>query len=171
MARGPRGQDPRAEGSPTTWSPQPRTYGTGLPANWSNVISLFGLHRQYRGAVASHLAAFEMNSSAASRRISRGLRRIGAGEEACALYDVHVVADSLHERVAAYDLCGLPVRLHQASALVAAVAEGLWTTTPPRRISGPSRYTLAAVVCRPRRRWRMVLRHYSYPRARRPSLC
>lgn len=72
----------------------------------STVISLFGLHRRYRGALAGHLAAFEMNSSAPSRRISRGLRRIGAGEEACVFYDVHVVADSLHEQVAAYDLCG-----------------------------------------------------------------
>lgn len=72
----------------------------------SNVISLFGLHRQYRGALAGHLAAFEMNSSAPSRRISRGLRRVGAGEETCQFYDVHVVADSLHEQVAAYDLCG-----------------------------------------------------------------
>lgn len=72
----------------------------------SNVISLFGLHRQYRGALAGHLAAFEMTSSAPSRRISRGLRRIGAPEEACEFYDAHVVADSLHEQVAAYDLCG-----------------------------------------------------------------
>jgi hypothetical protein len=72
----------------------------------SNVITLFGLHREYRGALAGHLAAFEMTSSAPSRRISKGLRRIGAGDEACEFYDVHVVADSLHEQVAAYDLCG-----------------------------------------------------------------
>jgi hypothetical protein len=72
----------------------------------SNVISLFGLHREYRGALAGHLAAFELTSSLPSRRISQGLRRLGAGDEACAFHDVHVVADSMHEQVALHDLCG-----------------------------------------------------------------
>jgi len=88
------------------------TYGAyvddapGITLAMSNVISLFGLHRRFRGALVGHLAVFEMNSSDPSRRIAFGLRRLGAPDEACAFYDVHVTADALHEQVAAYDLCG-----------------------------------------------------------------
>lgn len=72
----------------------------------SNLISVFGLHRERRGALAGHLAVFEMTSAAPSRRVGQGLRRIGAEEDTCAFYDVHIVADSLHEQVAVHDLCG-----------------------------------------------------------------
>ena len=72
----------------------------------SNVISLFGLHRELRGALVGHLAAFEMTSSIPNRRYSQGLRRLGAEEATRRFYDVHVTADALHEQLAAYDLCG-----------------------------------------------------------------
>lgn len=78
----------------------------GITLALSNVISMFGLHRALRGALVGHLAVFEMNSSDPSRRISRGLRRIGADDGACRFYDVHITADALHEQTAAYDLCG-----------------------------------------------------------------
>ncbi|MDI1288387.1 MAG: iron-containing redox enzyme family protein [bacterium] len=78
----------------------------GVTLALTNLISLFGLHRLFRGALAGHLAVFEMNSSEPSRRIARGLRRLGADDDTCAFYDVHVTADALHEQVAAYDLCG-----------------------------------------------------------------
>ncbi|MDO9485307.1 MAG: iron-containing redox enzyme family protein [Actinomycetota bacterium] len=78
----------------------------GITLALSNVISMFGLHRALRGSLVGHLAAFEMNSSDPSRRISRGLRRIGADDGACRFYDVHITADSLHEQTAVYDLCG-----------------------------------------------------------------
>ncbi len=78
----------------------------GVTLALTNLISLFGLHRRFRGALAGHLAVFEMNSSDPSRRIARGLRRLGADDDTCAFYDVHVTADALHEQVAAYDLCG-----------------------------------------------------------------
>lgn len=78
----------------------------GVTLALTNVISLFGLHRRLRGALAGHLAVFEMNSSEPSRRIARGLRKLGAGNDSCTFYDVHVTADALHEQVAAYDLCG-----------------------------------------------------------------
>jgi hypothetical protein len=78
----------------------------GLTLALSNVMSLFGLRRELRGALVGHLAAYEMTSSAPCRRYGRGLRRLGGDDEACAFYDVHVTADALHEQLAAHDLCG-----------------------------------------------------------------
>jgi hypothetical protein len=72
----------------------------------NNLMSLFGLHRRWRGALLGHLAAFEMTSSLPSRRYAAGLRRIGASPGTCLFYDEHVQADAVHEQVAAHDLCG-----------------------------------------------------------------
>lgn len=77
----------------------------GITLAVGNVMSLFGLHRAWRGALVGHLAAYEMTSSTPSRRYARGLRRLGAPDAACAFYDVHVTADALHEQLAAHDLC------------------------------------------------------------------
>ena len=71
-----------------------------------NLMSLFGLHRRLRGAIVGHLALFEMTSSVPNRRYASGLRRLGYGEDACRFFDVHVVADAVHESVAAVDLAG-----------------------------------------------------------------
>ena len=71
-----------------------------------NLMSLFGLHRRLRGAIVGHLALFEMTSSVPNRRYATGLRRLGYGEDACLFFDVHVVADAVHESVAAVDLAG-----------------------------------------------------------------
>ena len=72
----------------------------------SNLMSLFGLHRRWRGALAGHLAVFEMTSSIPNSRYARGLRRLGGSDEAARYYDEHVEADAVHEQVAAFDLCG-----------------------------------------------------------------
>ena len=69
-----------------------------------NLMSLFGLHRRLRGAIVGHLAAFEMTSSEPNGRYARGLRRLGAGDDATDFFDEHVEADALHEAVAAHDL-------------------------------------------------------------------
>jgi hypothetical protein len=71
-----------------------------------NLMSLFGLHRRRRGAIVGHLAVFEMTSSVPNRRYGAGLRRLGYGEDATAFFDVHVVADAVHESIAAVDLAG-----------------------------------------------------------------
>ncbi|ASO21663.1 pyrroloquinoline quinone (PQQ) biosynthesis protein C [Actinoalloteichus hoggarensis] len=76
----------------------------------NNAISLFGLHRRLRGALVGHLAAFEMTSSVPSRRIAAGMRRLGLDDEAVFFFDEHVEADSVHEQLAAHDLCGSLVR-------------------------------------------------------------
>ena len=70
-----------------------------------NLMSMFGLHRRLRGAIVGHLALFEMSSSIPNRRYANALRRIGV-PEATGFFDEHVVADAVHENVAAVDLAG-----------------------------------------------------------------
>jgi hypothetical protein len=72
-----------------------------------NLMSLLGLHRRHRGALAGHLAALEMTSTAPNRRYGNGLRRLGVEDPGVtAFFDEHVEADAVHEQVAAVDLCG-----------------------------------------------------------------
>jgi Iron-containing redox enzyme len=71
-----------------------------------NLMSMFGLHRRLRGAIVGHLAMFEMTSSVPNRRYATGLRRLGFSGDALEFYDEHVVADAVHENVAAVDLAG-----------------------------------------------------------------
>jgi hypothetical protein len=69
-------------------------------------MSMFGLHRRLRGAIAGHLALLEMDSTQPNRRYANGLRRLGFGGDATDFFDEHVEADAVHEMVAAYDLAG-----------------------------------------------------------------
>jgi hypothetical protein len=69
-----------------------------------NLVSLFGLHRRWRGSLVGHLAMFEITSPGPNRRYAAALRRMGFGQRATAFYDEHVEADSIHENIAAYDL-------------------------------------------------------------------
>lgn len=72
-----------------------------------NLMSLFGLHRRLRGALVGHLAVFEMTSSIPNGRYAAGARRLGFdGHDATAFFDEHVVADAVHESIAAVDLAG-----------------------------------------------------------------
>jgi hypothetical protein len=75
-----------------------------------NLMSLCGLHRRRRGAIVGHLAVFEMSSSVPNRRYAAGFRRLGFDDRTCAFFDEHVVADAVHEAVAAVDLAGGLVR-------------------------------------------------------------
>jgi hypothetical protein len=78
----------------------------GITLATVNLMSWFGLHRRLRGAVAGHLAAFEMTSSVPNRRYGNGLRRLGFGRRVTEFYDEHVEADAVHESIAAWDLAG-----------------------------------------------------------------
>jgi hypothetical protein len=69
-----------------------------------NLMSLFGLNRRLRGAIVGHLAAFETTSPIPNSRYAKGLRRLGAGEDALDFFDEHVEADSVHENIAVYDM-------------------------------------------------------------------
>jgi hypothetical protein len=71
-----------------------------------NLMSLFGLHRRWRGALVGHLALFEMTSTEPNRRYGEALRRLGYGPETTRFYDEHVEADAVHENIAAVDLAG-----------------------------------------------------------------
>jgi Iron-containing redox enzyme len=84
-------------------------YLDALPAHTLatvNLMSLFGLHRRWRGAIVGHLALFEMDSSIPNARYARGLRRLGFDGAATRFFDEHVEADAVHENVAAVDLAG-----------------------------------------------------------------
>ncbi len=69
-----------------------------------NLMSLFGLHRGWRGAAVGHLALFELTSARPNRLYGDGLRRLGLGPEVTAFHDEHVEADSVHDMIATYDL-------------------------------------------------------------------
>jgi hypothetical protein len=71
-----------------------------------NLMSLFGLHRRWRGAIVGHLALFEMTSAVPNRRYGAALRRLGADDDAVDFFDEHVTADAVHESIAAVDLAG-----------------------------------------------------------------
>jgi hypothetical protein len=70
------------------------------------MMSMFGLNRRLRGAIAGHLAAFEMTSSIPNRFYGNGFRRLGFGENVTEYYDEHVEADAVHEQIAGRDLAG-----------------------------------------------------------------
>jgi hypothetical protein len=72
-----------------------------------NLMSMFGLHRRWRGALVGHLALFEMTSVAPMQRYSDALRRLGLSENARSFYDVHVVADTTHQHLGAAMADGL----------------------------------------------------------------
>ncbi|RUR03155.1 iron-containing redox enzyme family protein [Labedella endophytica] len=71
-----------------------------------NLMSMFGLNRRLRGAIAGHLAAFEMTSSIPNRSYADGFRRLGFGDDVTEYFDEHVEADAVHEQIAAHDLAG-----------------------------------------------------------------
>jgi len=83
--------------------PRPLAYLDLLPASTlatGNLVSMFGLHRRLRAAAVGHLAVFELTSVEPMRRYGEALRRMGASDAAARFYDVHVLADAVHERVA-----------------------------------------------------------------------
>lgn len=78
----------------------------GSTLTTSNVVSLFGLHRRWRGALVGHLAMFEMASVSVMADLAAVTRRLGYDDWTCLFYDVHVVADAEHQTVAADELAG-----------------------------------------------------------------
>jgi hypothetical protein len=72
----------------------------GITLATVNLISLFGLHRRWRGALVGHLAAFEMSSVVPMSRYAAAVDRLGLPAAARRFYDVHVDADAHHGLVA-----------------------------------------------------------------------
>ena len=115
----------------------------GVTLATCNLVSMFGLHRRWRGALVGHLAVFEMTSVTPMSRYASALRRLGAGESAAEFYLVHVEADVEHAEIAATDLAaGL---LHDEPQLGADLLFGAAAlmncerrlATPPARLAGP----------------------------------
>ena len=69
-----------------------------------NLMSLFGLHRRWRGAAVGHFASTEITSPPGSSRLVAALRRMGAPEPCVAFYAEHVEADAVHEQVVRADV-------------------------------------------------------------------
>ena len=81
----------------------------GATLSTVNLVSLFGLHRRWRGALIGHLALFEMCSIAPMGRYAEALQRMGV-PEAGPFYTAHVIADQWHEKIALDDMVGGLVR-------------------------------------------------------------
>jgi hypothetical protein len=73
----------------------------GITLATVNLISFFGLHRRWRGALVGHLAGFEMTSVGPMSRYAATAARLGLPPAVRRFYDVHVAADAYHETVAA----------------------------------------------------------------------
>jgi hypothetical protein len=76
----------------------------GITLSTCNLMSLFGLHRRWRGALVGHLALFEMCSVGPMGRYADALRRFGLGDDATRFYVEHVVADERHQEVALHEM-------------------------------------------------------------------
>jgi hypothetical protein len=75
-----------------------------------NLMSLFGLHRELRGAAIGHFASTEITSSPGSRRLVDALERMGAPDPCIRFYREHIEADAVHEQVVRTDVVGDLVR-------------------------------------------------------------
>ncbi|RDH75772.1 iron-containing redox enzyme family protein [Mycolicibacterium moriokaense] len=71
-----------------------------------NLMSMFGLHRELRGAAIGHFASTEITSPPGSRRLVDALRRMGAPQPCVRFYSEHVEADAVHEQVVRVDVVG-----------------------------------------------------------------
>ncbi|MGH9109038.1 MAG: iron-containing redox enzyme family protein [Acidimicrobiales bacterium] len=78
----------------------------GITLATTNLISMLGLHRRWRGALVGHLALFEMTSVRPMARYGHALRRLGVPDAGCQFYDVHVDADQIHQHLAADGMVG-----------------------------------------------------------------
>jgi hypothetical protein len=71
-----------------------------------NLMSLFGLHRELRGAAIGDFASTEITSPPGSQRLVDALRRMGAPQPCIRFYAEHVEADAVHEQVVRTDVVG-----------------------------------------------------------------
>jgi hypothetical protein len=70
-----------------------------------NLVSLFGLHRRWRGALIGHLALSEMYAVNMMAHQVDAMRRLGM-HGAVPFYEAHVASDVAHERIALDEMVG-----------------------------------------------------------------
>jgi hypothetical protein len=71
-----------------------------------NIMSLFGLHRRWRGALVGQFALVEITSPPGSARLVRAMQRLGTTPAAQRFYAEHVEADAVHEQLVRRGLLG-----------------------------------------------------------------
>ena len=71
-----------------------------------NLMSMFGLHRDLRGAAIGHFASTEITSPPGSWRLVDALQRMDAPGACVHFYAEHVEADAVHEQVVRVDVVG-----------------------------------------------------------------
>ena len=71
-----------------------------------NVMSLFALHRRWRGALVGQFALVEITSPPGSARLVRAMERLGESAAATRFYAEHVEADAVHEQLVRRGLLG-----------------------------------------------------------------
>lgn len=91
------------------------------------MMTLFGLRRSLRGAMAGHFAAAEITTAPAARRMAAALHRLGAGPRARLFYTEHIEADAVHEQVLRHDVIG--ALLTDEPHLAADIVFGVHATT------------------------------------------
>jgi hypothetical protein len=92
-----------------------------------NIMSLFGLHRRWRGASVGQFALIEITSPPGSARLVAGIERLGLPPEATEFYAEHVEADAVHEQVVRREL--LAGLLEREPELAADVVLGIQAST------------------------------------------
>ncbi|MEU1791679.1 iron-containing redox enzyme family protein [Streptomyces sparsogenes] len=91
-----------------------------------NLMSLLGLHRALRGAMAGHFAVLEITSSPGSQRLARALERLGAEPRCVHFFTEHIEADAVHEQL--MRRCVIGDLLDREPDQAAAVAFGVQAT-------------------------------------------
>jgi hypothetical protein len=91
-----------------------------------NLMSMFGLHRRWRGASVGQFAFVEITSSPGAQRMVQALERFGAGPEVTHFYAEHVEADAVHEQLMRREVVG--GLLQREPALAADVVFGIQAT-------------------------------------------
>ena len=88
------------------------TYGAyldvipGVTLATVNLMSLFGLHRRWRGGIVGPPRAVRDDVVAAQRPLRARPAAARASTAATPFFDEHVEADAVHENIAAVDLAG-----------------------------------------------------------------
>jgi hypothetical protein len=92
-----------------------------------NIMSLFGLHRRWRGASVGQFALIEITSPPGSARLVTAIERLGLPAAVTDFYAEHVEADAVHEQVVRRELvAGL---LERDPDLAADVVLGIQAST------------------------------------------
>ena len=92
-----------------------------------NLMSFFGLHREYRGALVGQFAEVEITSSPGARRLAEALASLGAGDAGTDFYREHVEADAVHEQLVRREV--IEALVQDEPELEADIAFGLAAST------------------------------------------